>query len=98
VSSPRVLAASNIKAELRQKFPGVSFSVKSRTFANGTSVDVAWENGPTAEAVETVTGKYEEGTFNGNTDSYEYDRDPQHEEFRRIRGSAKYVMLRRGRG
>lgn len=84
MSQPHVLAATSIRAELKQKFRGAKFSVRSRSFANGTSVEVLWADGPTREAVQAVTVKYEEGTFNGNTDSYEYDRDPQHEEFRRL--------------
>lgn len=93
--SPLKLASKNIKAELSSRFPGVSFSVRSRLYSGGNSIGVIWAGGPTREDVETLVRKYEEGSFDGMTDSYVYDEDPQHQEFRRLRGSTKYVMLQR---
>lgn len=96
--STLLLAAKSIRAELKMKYPDVKFSVRSHSFANGNSVDVMWAGGPSSEEVGTVvTGKYEEGSFDGMTDSYERDDDPQHQEFHRLRGSAKYVTLHRRR-
>ncbi len=95
--SPLTLAAKNIKAELSQAFPGVLFRVRSRRYAGGDSIGVVWTGGPTADQVSGLTRKYEQGTFNGNTDSYEFDEDPQHREFHRLRGSTKYVMPQRRR-
>lgn len=97
MSESLILAAKNIRAELKMKFPATKFSVRSRTYAGGNHVSIVWEDGPEAEAVQSITGKYEQGAFNGVTDSYEYDNDSQRKECRRIRGSAKYVMLQRRR-
>lgn len=93
--SPLKLAATNIRAELKQNYPGVKFSVRSRYFANGNSISIAWTGSPSTRSVNLIARKYEEGTFNGMTDSYEHDDDPQHVEFRRLRGSTKYVTLHR---
>lgn len=81
--------AKQIKQELTKAFPKIKFSVKSKNYAGGDSVDIYWDNGPTTEQVEKYTDKYQEGHFNGMEDIYEYsnNRDdiPQ----------AKYVFAKR---
>jgi hypothetical protein len=81
--------AKAIRQELKAKFPSIKFSVTSSSFSMGDDVRVDWENGPTVKEVEEITDKYEEGTFDGMIDLYEYDnrRDdiPQ----------VKYVMTSR---
>lgn len=84
-----VLAAKNIKAELKDRFPGVRFRVTSHCFSGGNAVHVKWHGGPTTDQVDPFVRKYEAGYFDGRSDSYEWDEDPQRNEFRRIRGSAK---------
>jgi hypothetical protein len=84
------LAASNIRKELKNKFPGQKFSVRSSSFAGGNSVDVRWIDGPTTAEVEEITSKYQYGRFNGMEDIYEYDRD-HNDDY----GSAKYVQTNR---
>ncbi len=69
-----VVASRNIKRELKLKFPGVKFSVKSEGYSGGNSVSVRWTDGPRVEDVKKITSKYEMGHFDGMTDSYEYDR------------------------
>jgi hypothetical protein len=54
-----------------------------------------WANGPTVEQVYDVTAKYEEGSFDGMTDSYVPHGDPQRTAFQGIRGSAKHVFVKR---
>lgn len=95
--TPLTQAAKNIRAELKQRFPAASFSVRSSRYSGGDSIIVTWASGPTAAEVETLTRKYEQGYFDGMTDSYVFDEDPQHHEFHRLRGSTKYVMLQRRR-
>lgn len=95
--SPLIQASKNIKAELSQRFPDAAFRVRSRRYSGGDSISVFWKGGPTSEQVGELTRKYEQGTFDGMTDSYVYDEDPQHQEFRRLRGSTKYVTLYRRR-
>lgn len=67
--------ASIIKAELKAKFPGIKFSVRSETFAGGDAVNVSYDKGskaPVQKEVETVVNKYQAGHFDGMTDCYEY--------------------------
>lgn len=78
------LAAKNIRAELRRAFKGVKFSVR---MAHYGSISIAWEDGPTASAVEGVANKYQAGSFNGMEDIYEYSASAWNEVF----GGAKYI-------
>lgn len=96
-TQPYVLAAKNIRAELKTRFPGVKFSIRSHSYANGDSVYVTWVGGPKEQEIYPLVEKYEQGSFDGMTDSYVHDEDPQHKEFHRLRGSTKYVVLQQRR-
>lgn len=65
------------KQELKQKFPGVKFSVKSSSYAGGNSVDVRYEYSTKGNAslkeVNEVLQKYRAGSFDGMTDCYNYN-------------------------
>lgn len=52
---------------------------------------VRWTDGPTRKAVEAIALRFKDGTFNGMTDSYEYQDNPWNILF----GSAKYVSCTR---
>lgn len=64
-------AAKAIKAELKEHFQSIKFSVKSDNFSMGDSVHVSWENGPTTNEVEAIIKKYQYGSFNSMEDMYE---------------------------
>ncbi len=84
-----VIAARNIRKELKQAFPRIKFSVRSR---GGDAVYVNWSLGPTQKEVESVIGKYERGYFDGSDDCYKYDKDNIYPE---LFGGAKYVVATR---
>ena len=86
-----VTAAKNIRIELKQAFPSVKFSVKTRKYSGGDSIDVSWIDGPTAIMVEQIIGKYQGGSFDGMTDCYNYERNAWTDAF----GDAKYVFAHR---
>ena len=88
-------AAKNIRLELKRAFPGIKFSVTSQVYTGGDSVDIGWELGPTTKEVEAITGKYQEGHFNGMEDIYEENRDNIWPD---IFGGAKYVSENRHEG
>jgi len=69
------MAGSMIKKELKNIFPKTKFSVKSDNFANGSSVDVSWTDGPTTEQVNLIIKKYQYGHFDGMIDMYEYSNN-----------------------
>lgn len=81
------LAASNIRAELKKAFPGVKFSVTSKSFAGGNSIDVRWTDGPIISAVDKIIDIYSGGTFDGMTDCYNYSSSA----WTTVFGSSKYI-------
>lgn len=84
-------AAKLIRRELAEAFPFTAFTVKSRSFSMGNAVDIDWTDGPTTAQVEKITGKYQEGSFDGSQDLYEYSNR------RTDIPQAKYVQTQRGR-
>ncbi len=68
------VAARNTRRELKAKFPGVKFSVRSKGYSGGNDINVSWTDGPTVKEVQKITSKYEEGSFDGMTDCYNYDK------------------------
>lgn len=91
-TSSHALGAKNLRLELARAFQGVKFSVKSDSFSGGDSIDVDWTDGPTTAEVKQVADRYMEGSFDGMTDSYNYDSDRV---FTDVFGGAKYVQEQR---
>ena len=60
--------AKLIRAALKEAFPEVKFSVKTRKYSGGSSIDVSWQEGPTSEQVKAIAGAFEGGYFDGMTD------------------------------
>lgn len=60
-------AAKEVRAALRREWHAAKFSVKSRRYSGGSSVEVTWTDGPTeaavSKAVEHFAG-YENGYYN----------------------------------
>ncbi len=86
-----VIAAKNLRVELKRAFPGIAFSVRTSKFSGGDSIDVTWTDGPAYVQVEKIANKYSGGTFDGMTDSYEYKDSPWTEAF----GDTKYMHCTR---
>ena len=77
-----------IKKILKKEYPHVKFSVCSDNFANGNSVDVSWTDGIPKSAINGFLRQFEQGTFDGMTDCYNYDNHADHPQ-------AKYVHAQR---
>lgn len=88
-------AAANLRKELSLTFPGVKFSVTSKSYAGGNSITVSWDFGPTSKEVDAVADKYQDGRFDGMTDSYDYDRSAFGAAVAEVLGRAKYVSTSR---
>lgn len=86
-----IVAANNVRTELKAAFPGVKFSVRTSRFAGGDDLRVEWTDGPTEKQVNEIISKYAAGSFDGMIDLYTYDND----EFNKLYGSAKYVSASR---
>ena len=51
--------AVRVRKALAERFPGVRFSVRSRSYSLGAAVDVSWADGPSAAAVDKILGRFE---------------------------------------
>ncbi|OZB38145.1 MAG: hypothetical protein B7X48_14310 [Acidiphilium sp. 34-60-192] len=60
--------AKLVRNELKSRFPGVKFSVRSNTYAGGASIDVSWVDGPAAKIVDAVVGQFAGGRFDSSID------------------------------
>lgn len=87
VESGGVAAAKNVRKELKRRFKGIKFSVRS----SYSSISVRWTDGPTYEEVYAVIGKYKIGHYNGMSDIYEYNESA----FASLFGGCEYVSANR---
>ena len=87
----RVVAAKNVRLELKQAFPKIKFSVRTSAFSMGNDIAVGWTDGPTTKQVEEIIKKYEAGSFDGMTDLYTYEPRAWTKAF----GDAKYIFANR---
>lgn len=72
--TPAAVCAKAIRKELKETFPGSKFTVRSRNFAGGNSVDVGiYDTKIDCKKVDELLAKYEYGSFDGMTDMYNYD-------------------------
>jgi hypothetical protein len=64
--------AKIIRKVLKENFPGIKFSVRSRSYAGGSSIDIEWLDGPAAPAVESVTKQFQGASFDSSIDLKSY--------------------------
>jgi hypothetical protein len=64
-------AAREIRKELKANFPNVKFSVKSKNYSSGNSIDVTYTDAITRDKVAAIVDKYQYGSFNGMEAIYE---------------------------
>jgi len=64
--------AKLVRAALKAAFPGITFSVRSKSYSGGASIRVHWTDGLTEEQVERVTFPYRGATFDGMIDLKSY--------------------------
>jgi hypothetical protein len=74
-TSPHASAAKQLREELKKTFPDTKFSVKSESFSGGDSIRISWTDGAAYNDVRKIGRKYQEGSFNGMEDIYEYDKE-----------------------
>ena len=86
-----VVAAKNIRIELKKTFPTVKFSVRSESFSMGNAIRVSWTDGCDVAGVDEITNKYKSGTFNGMDEIYEYENTLWGAAF----GESKYITTSR---
>jgi hypothetical protein len=60
--------AKLIRPVLAKQFPGVKFSIRSRTYAGGASIDINWTDGPRAKMVDRIVKGFEGASFDSMND------------------------------
>ena len=60
--------AKLVRAQLKRHWPAVKFSVKSKSFSGGSSITIAWTDGPTSKQVESIAYQFKGGGFDGSID------------------------------
>lgn len=60
--------AKLIRAQLAAKFAGVKFSVTSKSYSGGASIDIYWNDGPTDKRVQEIVGPFGGSDFDGMVD------------------------------
>lgn len=71
---PLTETARLLRETLKIEFPGVKFSVRSKSYSGGASIRCEWVDGPTSASVKAVASFYEGASFDGMIDlkSYTY--------------------------
>lgn len=90
---PRVVAAKNIRMELKKLYPDTKFSVRSESFANGNAVRIEWTGGPDRSEVDHLLEKYQVGSFDAMIDL----RTDTETEWTKTFGGAVFVTTHRHR-
>ncbi len=57
-----------LRSALKASWPRCTFSVTSKTYSGGASINVGWFDGPTGEAVKAVTSRFSGADFDGMID------------------------------
>lgn len=66
--------AKLLRMALRESFPGVKFSVRSKTYSGGASISVHYVDGPATKLVEAVADQFSGAYFDGMIDYKGYKR------------------------
>lgn len=85
--------AKLVRTDLAKAFPGVKFSVRSKSYSGGASITLHYTDGPTAAAVERVAKRYEGATFDGMVDlksNHEHEFNGE-----RVHFGADYIFVNR---
>lgn len=72
-SGPRTIdlktTAAMLRAELKQRYPGVKFSVRGESYSMGCSITVSWQDGPTEKQLAPLFAHFQGERFDGSDDS-----------------------------
>ena len=93
--------AKLVRKALKANFPGVKFSVRSKSYSGGASIDVDWAFGPVPEEVEKVAGRYAGADFDGMQDLMTYHDEEGVDEngkMQRVHYGADFIFCHRGYG
>ena len=64
--------AKLLRAALKNAFPGIKFSVRSKSYSGGASIRIYWTDGPTQDQVQRISNEFEGADFDGMQDLKSY--------------------------
>lgn len=67
--------AQAVRAALKQAYPTIKFSVRSKSYSMGSSISVSWTDGPTQKEVDGILQHFNGSGFDGSQD-LKYQLDP----------------------
>jgi hypothetical protein len=85
--------AKELRKALKEAFPTIKFSVRSKSYAGGASIRVIWQDGPTEAEAQKITDKFEGAKFDGMEDLKSYQYHEVNGE--RVSWGADYVFCER---
>jgi hypothetical protein len=89
--------AKLVRQALAKAFPGVRFSVRSKTYSGGASIDVRWTDGPAPARVDAVVQAYRGADFDASQDLKVYRNNVALEDGKpvRVRYCADFIFTQR---
>lgn len=60
--------ATLVRKALREAFPDFTFSVRSKSYSGGASINVRWTDGPRVSDVEAITNVFQGASFDSQSD------------------------------
>lgn len=85
--------AKLVRVALKEAFPKIKFSVKSKSYSGGASINIHWTDGPTEHDVEAVAKQFEGASFDGMIDLKSYHTSELNGE--RVHFGADYIFCNR---
>jgi hypothetical protein len=82
-----------MRKALKEAFPGIKFSVKSKVYSGGASITASWQDGPNGNQVEAVTSCFSGASFDGMIDLKSYTSSMI--DGQEVRFGADFVFTRR---
>lgn len=64
--------AKLVRKVLKEACPAIKFSVRSKSYSGGASMDICWTDGPTEADIKALVGRFEGSSFDGMEDLKSY--------------------------
>lgn len=64
--------AKLVRKVLKDACPAIKFSVRSKSYSGGASMDISWTDGPTEADIKSLVGRFEGSSFDGMEDLKSY--------------------------
>ena len=86
--------AKIVRQALKKAFPLVKFSVRSKSYSGGSSIDIDWTDGPTTRQAEVITKGFTGAGFDPCQDLKSYHTQEHNGET--VHFGADYIFCYRG--